>query len=76
MSQSSDVVAVYTYMYSVCVSCLSVQVLVVRVRSKEELPTDKPDDLYPAGFTFVSEEEVNDQKTEKPLQGPYIAGQW
>ena len=51
------------------------QVLVVRVRSEEDLPATHPDIDYPAGTNFSSERDVNDPTRDSPLLGPYIAGQ-
>ena len=47
----------------------------VRLRSEKDLPTSHPDTDYPAGYMFPNETTVNDASIERPLQGPYIAGQ-
>ena len=47
----------------------------VRLRSEKDLPTNHPDTDYPAGYMFLNETTVNDASIERPLQGPYIAGQ-
>ncbi|CAI7990187.1 Receptor-type tyrosine-protein phosphatase gamma, partial [Geodia barretti] len=50
-------------------------VLVVRLRSEKDLPTNHPDTDYPAGYMFLNETTVNDASIERPLQGPYIAAE-